>query len=164
MIKKYFSKNTSTPTPQDPRPRFWETIPLAQMNTEEWEALCDGCGKCCLHKIEYQDTGEIDYTCIACKLLDGATCRCMNYDIRHDFVPDCVRLTYEKLPETSRWMPQTCAYRMLYEGKALPDWHPLLTGDPESTHRAGNTLRGQVISETKVPEDDWEDYIISERP
>ena len=146
------------------RPRFWETVPLAKMTAPEWEALCDGCGKCCLNKIEYEATGEVDYTRIACRLLDGESCRCMQYPIRHQFVPDCVRLTPKTLPKIAYWMPRTCAYRLLHEGGRLPDWHPLVTGDPESTHRSGNSVRGMTVPEFEVDEEDWEDYIIEERP
>jgi len=146
------------------RPRFWETVPLKKMNSAEWEALCDGCGKCCLNKIEYEDTGEVDYTRIACRLLDGQTCRCSHYEIRHQFVPDCVRLTPASLLKIAYWMPRTCAYRLLWEGAPLPDWHPLVTGDPESTHAAGQSVRGWTVPEFEVDEDDWEDYVIEEKP
>ncbi|MEF3046893.1 YcgN family cysteine cluster protein [Tabrizicola sp. L79] len=142
------------------RPRFWETVPLKQMNATEWEALCDGCGKCCLNKIEYEDTGEVDYTRVACKLLDCSTCRCSNYENRRNYVPDCVQLSPQSLPKIAYWMPRTCAYRLLFKGEPLPDWHPLLTGDPDSTHTAGFSAKGWVVSETEVSEDDWDDYII----
>lgn len=145
------------------RPRFWETVPLTKMTPAEWEALCDGCGKCCLNKIEYEDTGEVDFTRIACRLLDGATCRCTQYPIRHQFVPDCVRLTPETLPKIAYWMPATCSYKRLHEGKGLLEWHPLLTGDPESTHSSGHSMRGQTVPEFEVDEDDWDDYIIEDQ-
>jgi len=146
------------------RPRFWETVPLTKMTAPEWEALCDGCGKCCLNKIEYEDTGEVDYTRVACRLLDGETCRCSQYAIRHQFVPDCVRLTPKTLPKVAYWMPRTCAYRLLHQGGTLPDWHPLRTGDPESTHTSGNSVRGMTVPEFEVPEEEWDDYIIDEKP
>jgi uncharacterized cysteine cluster protein YcgN (CxxCxxCC family) len=147
------------------RPRFWETVPLDQMTQPEWEALCDGCGKCCLNKLEYEDTGEVDFTRIACKLLDGQTCRCTKYPTRHQYVPDCVTLTPKKLAQVAYWLPRTCAYRLLHQGKALPDWHPLRTGDPDSVHRAGVSVQGWTISEVELPEGaDWEDYVIEERP
>ena len=148
----------------DLRPRFWETIPLTRLTPPEWEALCDGCGKCCLNKLEYEDTGEVEFTRVACKLLDGETCRCMSYPNRHDFVPECVRLSPKTLPKIAYWMPQTCAYRLLFQGKNLPDWHPLLTGDPDSTHASGNSVRGWTVSELMVPEDEWDDYTIEEKP
>lgn len=146
------------------RPRFWETVPLAKMTAAEWEALCDGCGKCCLNKLEYEDTGEVAYTRVACRLLDGETCRCTQYPIRHQFVPECVRLTPKTLPKIAYWMPRTCAYRLLWIGEALPDWHPLVTGDPESTDAAGQSVRGWTVPEFEVDEEDWDDYIIEESP
>jgi len=146
------------------RAKYWETVPLAKMSPEEWEALCDGCGKCCLNKIEYEDTGEVDYTRVACKLLDGDTCRCSNYANRRKYVPDCVQLSPETIPKVAYWLPRTCAYRLLHQGDPLPDWHPLITGDPESTHRAGVSVRGWTVPEYEVHEDDWEDYVIEEKP
>lgn len=147
------------------RPRYWETVPLDQMTPAEWEALCDGCGKCCLNKLEYDDTGDVDFTRIACKLLDGQTCRCTKYPTRHQYVPECVTLTPKKLAQVAYWLPRTCAYRLLHQGKTLPDWHPLRTGDPESVHRAGVSVQGWTISEVELPEGaDWEDYVIEERP
>ena len=145
------------------RPKFWETVPLKNMNQTEWEALCDGCGKCCLNKIEYEDTGEIAYTRIACRLLDGQSCRCAHYEVRHQFVPECVRLSPKTLPKIMYWMPHTCAYRLLHEGKKLYPWHPLITGDPQSVHDAGASVQGWTIPEFEVDEDDWDDHIIEER-
>lgn len=144
------------------RPRFWETVPLSRMTPEEWEALCDGCGKCCLQKLEYEDTGEVEYTRVACRLLDGETCRCTQYPIRRQFVPDCVSLTPKTLPKVAYWLPATCAYKLLHQGRPLPDWHPLVTGDPESTHASGNSMRGRTIPEFEVPEEDWDQYTIEE--
>ena len=146
------------------RPRFWETVPLKKMRPEEWEALCDGCGKCCLNKIEYEDTGEVDFTRIACRLLDGDSCQCSQYPIRHQFVPDCVSLTPKKLAQIAYWLPRTCSYRLLQEGRPLPEWHYLLTGDRNSIHDAGYSVRGWTIPENEVPEDDWDDYVIEEKP
>lgn len=146
------------------RPRFWETVPLAKMTPAEWEALCDGCGKCCLNKLEYDDTGEVEFTRIACRLLDGETCRCSKYETRRDFVPDCVQLTPKTLPKVAYWLPRTCAYRLLHEGKSLHDWHYLISGDPEAVHLAGVSVKGWTIPETEVPEDDWDEYTIEERP
>lgn len=142
------------------RPRFWERVPLSAMTRAEWEALCDGCGRCCLNKIEYEDTGEVDYTNIACRLLDGHTCRCTKYRTRRRYVPDCVQLSPGKLPEVAYWLPATCAYRLLHEGKPLYDWHPLISGDPETVHAAGVSVRGWTVPETAVHEDDWDDHII----
>lgn len=148
----------------DLRPRFWETVPLKQMTGAEWEALCDGCGKCCLNKLEYEDTGEVDFTRLACRLLDGDTCRCSKYETRRDYVPDCVQLTPASVPRVAYWLPRTCAYRLLHEGKPLRDWHPLISGDPDTVHLAGMSVRGWTIPENTVPEDEWDDYTIAERP
>jgi hypothetical protein len=132
------------------------------MTPEEWEALCDGCGKCCLQKLEYEDTGEVEYTRVACRLLDGETCRCTQYPIRRQFVPDCVSLTPKSLPKVAYWLPATCAYKLLHQGRPLTDWHPLVTGDPESTHASGHSMRGRTIPEFEVPEEDWDQYTIKE--
>jgi uncharacterized protein len=141
-----------------PRPRFWEHVPLGRMTAPEWEALCDGCGRCCLQKLEDADSGDILYTRVACRLLDPDTCRCGNYAIRKTLVPDCVVLTPATLPGAARWLPETCAYRLLHQGRPLFAWHPLLSGDPASVHRAGVSVRGRVVPEYEVAEDDWEDY------
>ncbi len=140
------------------REKYWETVPLQQMSEAEWEALCDGCGKCCLNKLEDIDTGELIFTRVACKLFDDATCCCANYAERKRHVPECVVLTPKTLDEIAYWMPETCAYRRLHEGRALPDWHPLVTGDADSTHKAGMSMRGQTVSELRLPVDAWEDY------
>ncbi|WP_435166634.1 YcgN family cysteine cluster protein [Falsirhodobacter sp. 1013] len=146
------------------RDKFWETVKLKNMTPQEWEALCDGCGKCCLNKIEFEDTNEIAFTRVACKLLDGTSCFCSKYETRRDYVPDCVQLTPKKLPEIAYWLPKTCAYRRLHEGKPLPDWHYLVTGDRESIHKAQASVRGWTVPEYQVSEDDWEDYLIEETP
>lgn len=143
------------------RPAFWE-LPLAELTHPEWEALCDGCGKCCLNKLEYDDTGEVDLTRVACRLLDCETGRCGNYENRKSYVPECIILTPELLPQVAYFWPKTCAYRRRFEGKDLPRWHPLLTGDPESVHRAQVSVQGWAVSELSVPEDDWDDYVIEE--
>lgn len=141
--------------------RFWER-PLNKLTQEQWESLCDGCGKCCLNKLEDEDTREVAFTRIACRLLDDTTCRCAQYPIRKQFVPECVVLTPKTLPDVAYFMPATCAYRLLHEGKSLPDWHPLLTGDPDSVHEAGVSVRGWTIPEFEVDEEDWEDHLIDE--
>lgn len=143
------------------RERFWE-LPLSQLTPGEWEALCDGCGKCCLNKIEYEDTGELAFTRVACKLLDGHACRCGSYANRHEYVPECVVLTPKKLKEIAWWLPATCAYRLRQEGKPLYEWHYLISGDPESVHRAGVSVRGWTVSEAALSEEDWEDHIIED--
>ncbi|WP_294926257.1 YcgN family cysteine cluster protein [uncultured Paracoccus sp.] len=143
------------------RPRFWE-LPLRDLDREEWEALCDGCGKCCLNKIEFEGTGELAFTRVACKLLDGQSCQCSNYADRHRYVPECIVLTRRKLREVAWWLPATCAYRLRAEGKPLFDWHYLISGDRESVHRAGQSVRGWTISELEVREEDWEDHMIED--
>lgn len=143
-------------------PRFWERKPLSAMSRREWEALCDGCGKCCLNKLEDEDTGEVALTCVACRLLDDESCRCAHYENRHQFVPDCIVLTPENLDRNAYWMPATCAYRLLWEGRPLHDWHPLISGDPASVHRAGVSARGRTLSEFDVPEEEWDEHIIEE--
>ncbi|MGF1553311.1 MAG: YcgN family cysteine cluster protein [Paracoccaceae bacterium] len=144
------------------RPRFWDTVTLDAMTHDEWEALCDGCGQCCLVKLEDADTGAVLYTDVACRLFDDATCRCGQYAIRQRLVEGCVQLTPETLPEAAAWMPPTCAYRRLHEGRPLPDWHPLLTGDRESVHRAGASVRHATVAEWEVAEEDLEDHVTHE--
>lgn len=144
------------------RPRFWKTVPMAKLSRPEWEALCDGCGKCCLNKLEDEDTGEVALTRVACRLLDNETCLCAKYPIRHQFVPECIVLTPKTIQDNMYWLPQTCAYRLVAEGRDLYPWHPLLTGDPDSPHAAGVTMRGQTLSEVEVNDDDWENNIIEE--
>jgi uncharacterized cysteine cluster protein YcgN (CxxCxxCC family) len=143
-------------------PRYWERKPLARMSRPEWEALCDGCGKCCLNKLEDEDTGEVALTRIACRLLDDDSCHCAQYDIRHQFVPECIVLTPANLSEHMYWIPSTCAYRLIHEGRPLFDWHPLISGRADSVHLAGVSVRGQTLSEFDIPEEDWEDHIIEE--
>jgi len=143
-------------------PRFWERKPFDKMTPREWEALCDGCGKCCLNKLEDEDSGEVALTNVACRLFDDTTCRCAQYPIRHQFVPDCIVLRPGNIAENLYWMPETCAYRLVYEGKRLFDWHPLISGTAESVHSAGVSMRNATVPEFDVPEDDWEDHIIEE--
>ena len=143
-------------------PRFWERKPLDQMTDREWEALCDGCGKCCLNKLEDEDSGEVALTCVACRLFDDESCRCAQYPIRHQFVPECIVLKPSNIDEHAYWMPQTCAYRLLWAGEPLFDWHPLISGDPETVHAAGVSMRGRTVPEFEIDEDDWEDHIIEE--
>ena len=142
------------------RAQFWERFTLDELTPREWEALCDGCGKCCLRKLEYEDTGEVDYTNVACKLLDCTTCRCTNYANRKKTVPDCVVITPATLDRILYWMPTTCAYRLMAEGQPLADWHPLISGRAESVHEAGISLAGHMVSETGVSDDDLDDYIV----
>ena len=142
------------------RPKFWERFRLEELNHAEWEALCDGCGKCCLRKLEYEDTGEVDYTNVACRLLDCDTCRCTDYAHRKQRVPDCVIVTPKTLPDILYWMPATCAYRLLAEGQPLADWHPLVSGRAESVHEAGISLAGHMVPETQVDDEELELYTV----
>lgn len=128
------------------RYRFWE-LPLGDLNRAEWEALCDGCGRCCLHKLEDIDSGEVIGTNVACRLLDTQTAQCKDYRNRKAFVPDCLRLTLQIVRKVS-WLPKTCAYRLRAEGEPLPDWHYLISGDRETVREAGVSIIGHVISET----------------
>ncbi len=143
-------------------PRFWERKKLDQMSQLEWEALCDGCGKCCLNKLEDEDSGQVALTRVACRLLDDASCRCAQYDIRHQFVPDCIVLKPDNIDKNAYWMPETCAYKLLWQGDKLPDWHPLISGTADSVHAAGVSVQGLTVSEFDTPEDDWEEHIIEE--
>ena len=125
--------------------KFWEK-PLEALDRGEWEALCDGCGKCCVHKVEDELSGEFHATNVACRLLDRHSARCTNYKGRRAFVPDCIRLTRDGI-ERLAWLPKTCAYRLRAAGAALPDWHYLICGDPEAVHSAGMSVRGWTVSE-----------------
>ena len=133
---------------------FWQTKRLEQMTVREWESLCDGCGLCCLVRFEDEETGEVIPTRVHCRLFDSAACRCRDYANRKRHVPDCIKLTPHNI-EALEWMPKSCAYRRLHEGRGLPAWHPLVTGDPESVHEAGVSIRNQTISEASFadPED-----------
>jgi uncharacterized protein len=133
-------------------PDFWLHKTLDEMTPAEWEALCDGCGKCCLLKLEFEETGELAFTDVSCKLLDTETARCCDYPNRVEHVPDCVKLTAQNVDELS-FMPPSCAYRLLSEGKPLRKWHPLVSGDPDSVHKAGMSVRNRVISEILVPDE-----------
>jgi len=137
--------------------KFWETKSLAQMSTEEWESLCDNCGKCCLNKLEDIDTGEIAFTSVACDLIDLETCRCTRYSERCTLVPECIDLKQHDFAEYN-WLPSTCAYRLLTDGEALPDWHPLVSGSSESVKEAGVSIGSYAIKESQVT--DLEDHII----
>ena len=141
---------TSTP--------FWKQKRLSEMTFSEWESLCDGCGRCCLHKLEDEDDGRMYYTQAACKLLDTQTCRCTSYEDRQRYVPDCIQLSVDNAHYFD-WLPPTCAYRLLAEGEDLPVWHPLRTGDPDSVRRAGVSVREIAISEHDV--NDINEHVIA---
>jgi uncharacterized protein len=143
----------------DPAP-FWRTTPLEEMTRGEWESLCDGCARCCLNKLEDEDTGAIAWTDVACRLLDGDTCRCSDYPNRQAKVPDCVALTPANVTALS-WLPPTCAYRLVAEGRDLYWWHPLVSGDPETVHAAGVSVRGRAVSEKGLKFADWEKRVVT---
>jgi uncharacterized cysteine cluster protein YcgN (CxxCxxCC family) len=136
---------------------FWKTTKLGQMSRAQWESLCDGCGKCCLNKLIDDDTEELFFTNVACRQLDLRNCRCKDYTHRHDVVPDCIKLTPRNLAKIN-WLPETCAYRLIRDGKDLPWWHPLVSGDPTTVHRAGISVRGRAVTETKAGP--LEDHIV----
>lgn len=140
--------------------KFWETKTLSEMSREEWELLCDGCGRCCLHKLEDEDSGEIYSTRVACKLLDLKTCRCSNYPQRTEIVPDCLQLQDVSFTEYE-WLPTSCAYRLLHEKQPLPAWHPLIAKQKNSVKKAGIAVSDFAISETRIKNmNDLEDYIL----
>lgn len=130
-------------------PAFWETTALEEMTPAQWESLCDGCGRCCLEKLEDEDTREIYYTNVACRLLNLSTGRCKDYANRSRRVPTCITLSLKDLKDPY-WLPSTCAYRLLAEGQPLPVWHPLVSGDPDSLRLAGRSILGRIISETQA--------------
>jgi uncharacterized cysteine cluster protein YcgN (CxxCxxCC family) len=128
------------------QPPFWQAKTLEEMTPEEWESLCDGCGRCCLHKLRFDVDESLGFTNVACRLLDLETCRCTRYETRHRYVPDCVTLTPAEVRAID-WLPPSCAYRLLAEGKKLAWWHPLVSGSPETVHEAGISVRGRVVGE-----------------
>ncbi len=138
---------------------FWKHKKLNEMNRQEWESLCDGCAICCVQKIEDEDTGEIFFTNVACSLLDSESGRCGDYAHRCEKVPTCIQVTPDNAGELN-WMPHTCAYRLLAEGRDLPQWHHLVCGDREGVHEAGVSIRGRVISEENVHPDDVANFVV----
>jgi uncharacterized cysteine cluster protein YcgN (CxxCxxCC family) len=142
----------------DARP-FWQRKKLDELTRDEWESLCDGCGRCCLKKLQDESSGKVSYTDVACKLLDRDRCRCRRYARRHERVPDCIALTPADEPSFD-WLPTTCAYRKLAAGQPLAWWHPLVSGDPDTVHRAGISVRGRTIAERDVSADELEARVI----
>lgn len=140
---------------------FWKNKTLSEMTLEEWESLCDGCGICCLYKVEDEETGEVDLTNVACRFLDLGCIHCQLYDERHRAMPTCIQLTPSKV-QRLRWLPETCAYRLILDGRPLPAWHPLVSGDSESVHRAGISVKGKVITESQANLNHLEDYVIED--
>lgn len=137
--------------------RFWEDVPLEKLDRAQWEALCDGCGKCCVHKLEDEETGELHATNVACRLLDRRMGRCSDYKHRHAYVSECVRLNARNV-HGIEWLPSTCAYRLRANGEQLPAWHYLVSGDPEAVHAAGESTRGWTISEDDAG--DFEHHLV----
>ena len=154
-------KAEEAPNPAPLEPEFWVSKGLDEMSPAEWEALCDGCGQCCLLKVEDEDTGVIYLTHLACRLLNVGTCRCSDYEHRHKSVPDCVRIGPKQARELT-WLPKSCAYRLLAEGRELAWWHPLVSGDPETVHQAGVSVRGWARSEKGIRPSAIAKYIIDE--
>ena len=138
---------------------WWNSKALDELTGQEWESLCDGCAKCCLHKLEDADTGEIFYTKVRCRYLDEENCRCTDYANRSVLVPNCIQLSADKLDELG-WLPSTCAYRLRAQNKPLPDWHPLVTGDSMALHEAGISIRGRSISDEYVHADGFDEHIV----
>jgi uncharacterized protein len=138
---------------------FWQTKTLEQMNAAEWESLCDGCGRCCLNKLEDWDTGEIIWTSVRCRLLDDATCRCSDYENRQAQVPDCIGLTPKEVRSLS-WLPPTCGYRLVRDGEDLYWWHHLISGSRDTVHEAGVSVRGRTVPEEGMELEDYEDNLV----
>jgi len=141
--------------------KFWLTTALEDMNDQQWESLCDGCAQCCAHKVQDEETEEIFFSNVVCRYLDTNKCQCSVYQDRHTHVPDCIKITPENA-KTLSWIPQTCAYKRLANGLPLPKWHPLETGDPQSTHNANISIINKVINEADINMDDLEDYLVED--
>lgn len=138
---------------------FWKNKKLAEMTGPEWESLCDGCGRCCLNKLEDWDTGQILWTNIGCELLDCESCRCRDYDNRANIVSDCIQLTPKRIAEIG-WLPPTCGYRLIHEGRDLYWWHPLVSGSTDTVHEAGISVKGRAVEDNGIKPDEYEDYLV----
>ena len=139
---------------------WWQDKPLAALDREQWEALCDGCARCCLHKLEHEESGEVVYTAIRCRYLDEESCRCTDYPNRSVLMPNCISLSPDAMADLD-WLPATCAYRLRAAGQPLREWHPLVSGDPASVHRAGISIRGRAISDEYVHPDGYDEHIVN---
>ena len=139
---------------------WYNTLSLEQLDEQQWEALCDGCAKCCLHKLEDEDSGEIFYTRIRCRYLDEATCRCSDYSRRSELVPNCIHLSRDNARDLT-WLPSTCAYRLRGAGEPLPQWHPLVSGRDASVHEAGISIRGRALSDEYVHPDGYDEHVVN---
>ena len=139
---------------------FWETKTLAQMTSQEWESLCDGCGQCCVMQLENEETNTLFFTDVACRLFDAETCRCSSYEDRQEHVPSCMVMDMTNIAECVEFAPPTCAYKLLFEGQELYPWHPLISGNNQSVHESGVSVRNKVISEEDLDLDKLEDRII----
>lgn len=140
--------------------RWWDQLPLEALDDKQWEALCDGCAKCCLHKLEDEDTGEVVYTKVRCRYLDESICRCTVYPQRSELVPACIHLDQGNAAELN-WLPTTCAYRLRAQGELLREWHPLNSGSADSVHEAGISIRGRAVSDEYVHPDGYDEHIVS---
>ena len=140
-------------------PDWWHDKSLAELNETEWEALCDGCAKCCLHKLEDEDSGEVLYTKVRCRYLDEQTCRCTDYAHRSVLVPHCIQLRVEDVHALD-WLPSTCAYRLRANGQRLPQWHPLVSGEANTVYEAGVSIRGRAISDEYVHPDGFDEHVV----
>jgi uncharacterized protein len=139
---------------------WFNTVPLDELNSRQWEALCDGCAKCCLHKLEDEETGEIFFTRVRCRYLDESSCRCQDYSRRSELMPNCIHLSRENARDLT-WLPSTCAYRLRAAGDPLPDWHPLVSGDNASVHDAGISIKGRAISDEYVHPDGYDEHVVN---
>lgn len=139
---------------------YWESKKIHELSQEEWEGLCDGCGKCCLQKLQDEDTDQVYFTSISCRFLDTHSCKCKVYEQRFEYLPECLSLTKDNLSSALYWLPSTCAYKLVYEEKPLPSWHHLVSEDKEVIHLLNFSVRDKVTSELEVDVDDWEDFIV----